>query len=519
MNTNINNKNILDLGDRRELFIDDHIVDHKDSAIKRIFHEPVPRGTVFSFDQPWEGNSCGMLSVFRDEDIYRMYYRASGYEIKNKRAITLNPERTAYAYSYDGINWTRPKLENSGCNNLMPEHFTAVFKDTNPKVSAKEKYKAISVKTRSSDLDRYGRFTILGWTSPDGLNWKQISESPVYSKINRGLGDVSDDRIEKWLDSQNVVFWSDVEKCYVMYYRVYTYEGMPQDVKWEKPADYSKKRVRNVEKAVSYDYINWQRAGLIGFPEDFPSLEEQLYGNHIASYYRAPHIYIGFPLRYCDAGWTASHELLPDIRSRKIESEASLRSGTALTDSTLIWSRNGIDFERSPDSFLAPGRQRDGSWMYGDHALSWHLVEIKDKSSCDMTQMALYSTEAYRSGPCVRLRLYTLRPDGFASLRAGNHAAEILTKPLIFKGSKLSLNMSTSAVGYIKAEMTDLEGEKIKGLDMDNCDYIIGDETDREISWAGTSDLTALQGRPVRIRFRIKQAELFSLKFEGKANK
>lgn len=520
MNKETSGKDIIDLDCRRELFIDDHLIEHLSSDISRIFHKAVPREIIFSFDKPWEGNSCGMFNVLKADERYIMYYRASGYTIINKKTVTVNPERTALLYSDDGIKWERPDLNKvliNGFtdNNLLPEHFTSVFKDQNPKAKRQDRFKAVSVLTRDPGMDRYGRFTVIGWISGDGINWEKVSHCPIYSKINRGLGDVSDDLIEKWLDSQNAVFWSLREQCYVMYYRVYTYDGKPQSAGWKKPGDYSKKRVRSAEKAMSYDFINWERVGMIEFDEEFPSLEEQLYGNHIAPYYRAPHIYIGMPLRYCDRGWTGSHELLPELAKRKIEAEASLRSGTALTDTTLIWSRDGLKFNCSPGSFITPGRQRGGSWMYGDHASSWHLIEIKDKNIAELSQMAVYTSEAYRSGPNVRLRLNTMRPDGFASLSAGRQIAEILTKPLIFKGTELDLNMSTDASGYIKVEIVDLNGQIIDGYGMDDCDYIIGDETDRKVSWRGVSDVGDLTGRPVRLRFILKQAELFSLRFKS----
>ena len=56
------------------------------------------------------------------------------------------------------------------------------------------------------------------------------------------------------------------------------------------------------------------------------------------------------------------------------------------------------------------------------------------------------------------VRRVTVRPHGFASVRAGYHGGELLTKPVTFTGSTLYLNYSTSAVGALSVEIQDLEG-------------------------------------------------------------
>src|SRR5689334_375825 len=107
----------IELGSRLEPFVDRYLIDRMDGMELRL-HEPRSEGTVFDFDQPWEGVTSGYVSVFKDGDIYRMYYRGSNdpsYTIKatvrpEEKLLPEHAQFACYAESKDGINWTRPNL-------------------------------------------------------------------------------------------------------------------------------------------------------------------------------------------------------------------------------------------------------------------------------------------------------------------------------------------------------------------------------------------------------------------------
>ena len=69
---------ILDIGSRRELFVDSFLVDSLNGARLKL-HEPRPAGVAIEYDQPCERGPVGSCSfyttVIKDGDIYRMYYR------------------------------------------------------------------------------------------------------------------------------------------------------------------------------------------------------------------------------------------------------------------------------------------------------------------------------------------------------------------------------------------------------------------------------------------------------------
>ena len=519
----------MNIADRRELFLDDALVERTTGEVLRVFHEPVPREWVLTLDKPWEGNGSGYGTVFQDGGLYRMYYCASHYLIEQGELRYPHPgERTAYAESRDGIHWERPPLgliafEGSRENNLVIDQAAGrghagsgsfiAFADTRPDVVPDARYKGLGVGADHRGQDIGGGHGLYAWQSADGVHWRKMQDGPVYDKRHRGLGDVSARDVLTWLDSQNTAFWSPLEQRYVMYYRVYTYDGRLQTPDWVFPEDYYERRVRQIEKAVSDDFLHWERVGLIACDGNCPSIEQQFYTNVIRPYHRAPHVYIGMPGRYGDRGWTPALEQLPDLERRTLESRVELRSGTALTDTLLMWSRDGLSFSRAPDAFLRPGPERPGSWMYGDHWAAWHLVETASGLEGSGSELSLFVQEFGRTAEATRVRRYTLRLDGFASLRAPLAGGEVVTRPLTFTGRRLRLNFATSAAGAVRVEVQDVSGKPVPGFALEDSVSLYGDTVARAAGWAEDPDLGALAGRRVRLRFVLNEADLYAFKF------
>ena len=95
----------MDIGCRRELFVDDALVDHVDGAT-RCLHRPTPREVAIARDAPWEGNTSGYTTVFLDDDVYRMYYRGS--QVGEETGEQAHPQFACYAESRDGVAWSKP---------------------------------------------------------------------------------------------------------------------------------------------------------------------------------------------------------------------------------------------------------------------------------------------------------------------------------------------------------------------------------------------------------------------------
>src|SRR5262249_7343590 len=111
------------------------------------------------------------------------------------------------------------------------------------------------------------------------------------------------------------------------------------------------------------------------------------------------------------------------------------------------------------------------------------------------------------------LERMTLRTDGFASIGAPYGGGAMVTKPLHFTGRELVINFSTSAAGVIRTELQDASGRPMPSYSLEESLPIIGDELERVVRWKRGSDLSGLQRGPVRVRFVMKDADLFSLRF------
>ena len=107
-----------------------------------------------------------------------------------------------------------------------------------------------------------------------------------------------------------------------------------------------------------------------------------------------------------------------------------------------------------------------------------------------------------------------LRIDGFVSLHAPLVGGELVTKPMVFAGNQLVLNVSTSAAGSVRVEIQDLDGRPLPGFAMADCHEVYGDDLEQAVAWKGSPDLGTLAGKPVRLRLEVKDADLYSFRFQ-----
>lgn len=485
--------NPIKIGSRLELFIDDHVIEDLTGKAGRRLHHPEPKEIVITHDAPWEGSGSGYHSIFQDGDLYRMYYKA--WQIEGASKTPTHSIFCCYAESSDGIHWRKPDLglyefQGSKSNNIVfirgrmgaanaDGGHPAVFKDEHPEVGPDARYKAFL-----PSLEERG---LIPFKSADGIHWKAMSDVPV---ITDGA-----------FDSQNLAFWDGVNEVYRAYWRYFD----------EETEDSRYQGVRSIRTATSKDFINWENQTDLQYVD---SPREHLYTNQIKPYFRAPHLFIGFPVRYIDRGWSASMKALPEREHREWRSSISGRYGTALTESLLMVSRDGINFKRWNEAFLRPGIERKGTWNYGQQYLAWSVVETKSALEGAPDELSLYAVENYWTGTSCDLRRYTLRIDGFVSVNAPMEGGELITKPVLFSGENLMLNFSSSAAGDIRVELQDEAGYPRPGYTLDDCFPVFGDSLEKMVVWKNGSDLSPLEGKPLRIRFVLKDADLYSFQFK-----
>lgn len=95
---------------------------------------------------------------------------------------------------------------------------------------------------------------------------------------------------------------------------------------------------------------------------------------------------------------------------------------------------------------------------------------------------------------------------------AGCDEGEFTTRLVRFAGDRLLLNYATSAAGLIQVEVQDERGRPLPGLSFDDMEPMYGDELEGEARWTSGATLEAVQGKPVRFRFRMKDADLYAMR-------
>lgn len=460
----------LDLGSRRELFVDNYLIASK-TNVQLTLHEPRDEGPVLQFDAPWEGPFCGYATVIRDGDRFKVFYRGKGVAGRDG----LN-ELTCIAESPDGRQWTRPKLglielkgtkennvilaEDPYCHNFSP------FKDSNTNAPADQRYKAIS---------GYQNTGLRAFASPDGLRWKAMQEKPVLTTNDLPFKNV--------FDSQNVAFWSPDENRYLLFFRTF------------------KDRKRRIARVESRDFLKWENVQLMeyrGADGQAVPLEE-LYTSQTHPYFRAPQIYVALAARFM-----LGRQVLTAEEAKAIGVHPSYFKD--VSDAVFMTSRGGNFYDRVfMGAFIKPG-------IGAENWVSRTTYPALNEVQTGPNEMSVYVNQNYAQ-PTAHLRRYSLRLDGYASLRAPHEGGEFVTKPLTFSGNRLRLNFSTSAAGGIKVAILDAAGNPIPGYTFEDSVESIGNEIERPARWKHGQDVGKLAGQPVQLHFKMKDADLFAIRF------
>ena len=425
---------VRDIGSRRELFVDSFLIDRLDNA-KLKLHEPHLAPPMLE-----PANNMEYGTVIQDGDLLRLYTR----DARGSRFDGDLTEVTRYCESRDGIAWTKPKLglvelDGNRDNNIILHepwvcHNFSPFLDIRPGVDASMRFKALAGVHKGGGL--------VAFVSNDGIRWKRLQESPVIDSKNFAF------------DSQNVSFWSELEKGYVCYFR-----------SWTTPHG----KLRTISRTTSKDFVHWSEP--VALHPNFPG--EHLYTSQTHPYFRAPHIYIAMPTRF---------------HPERGES----------TDILFMTARGDAFYDRTfREAFIRPGLDAN-RWGNRSNYAALNTVQTSP------TEMSIYTTP---------FRRFTLRIDGFASVHVGADPGELRMRPLQFSGKELVINYATSAGGSLRVELQDMTENPIPGFSLSDCRNLVGDSIEQVVRWSNGSDVSSLLGKPVRLRFVMQEADLFAIQF------
>jgi hypothetical protein len=454
-------KPAVDLGSRWELLVDDRLIEKSDKAPLEL-NEPERREVVLVTDRPWEGFSSAYFSVVQDGELVRLYYRGS-----TERSDLSEEQFTCVAESRDGVHFTRPELgiiefDGSAANNVVwkgiESHNFAPFLDTNPACKPDERYKAlggIGHAGRNWQEEKVER-GLYAFVSADGIHWRKLAKQPVITQGN--------------FDSLNLAFWDKARGRYACYSRV------------------SPEGVRAIQSAHSSDFRDWSEPVMNRYAEGAP--REHFYTNATLPCPDAEHLLLAFPKRF-------------EPGRKKI----AAHEHEGVSDAVFMTSRDGVSWDRTfLEAWVRPGRDQK-NWTERNNMPAWGIAETAPG------EWSMYISEHYR-GPDNRLRRLVLPRHRLASAGADAGGGEFTTRPLTFEGNRLVLNYATSAAGGVQVELQDAVGKPIEGFALADMPPLYGDELDAVVEWKSGNDLSSLAGRTVRLRFVLKDADVYALRFQ-----
>ena len=121
-----------------------------------------------------------------------------------------------------------------------------------------------------------------------------------------------------------------------------------------------------------------------------------------------------------------------------------------------------------------------------------------------------YSLEQLRN--VGRIYRTVQRLDGFVSADFDASGGELVTPPLKFSGSSLQLNLNAEG-GLGSSRIQDSSGNPIPGFELATCKTLKSDSTNQTVHWKKGSNLSALNGQPIRLKFNLRGAKLYAFQF------
>jgi hypothetical protein len=540
------------VGSEKQLFLGPWAKDGRDDYLVQSMHKVtmtmnethITGERMISYDKPWDRGDV-WLCVLKDEDqrgaLFRMYYgsRESTDALRRGDPYSII---LLYAESRDGIHWERPNLrlwqwKGSRDNNILfpNEQFPYVFKcvvpdqvfiDPNAK-SPDEKYKMVlghlgPPRTSGKDnldaprskqsgmvLPRQGvdaKPLVPGkhvFSSSDGIHWKLTSQE----SITTGAG-----------DAKYSVAWDARVGKYVQWTRIKPAD--PEGVRYYRDAfgiDRPDLNVRMIGRAVSDDLLHWGKGEIVMRPDEVDKANSpagltrlDFYGPNVRQYGEGASAYSALPT--CHSHWKYTF-----VR------EGKEHSFPQTVDVQLATSRDGIHWNRAPGRrpFIRHGVE--GTFWSKQIYPSGDIIPIGDELCFYFggAPMSHGASGDLRKGGIGRA---VLRLDGFISADADYTGGELITRPLVFTGSKLQLNVATGAGGSVQVEIQEPSGKPIPGFTLEDADEINGNYIRVLARWRaelvqkmrrpqGDPDVSTLAGRPVRLRFVMRDAKLFAFQF------
>ena len=378
-----------------------------------------------------------------------------------------------FAKSKGGIHWDKPALDVEEGTNITLRH----DRDSS----------TIWLDHEEKDLScRYKMFTTTrerGWRlalrcSPDGIHWSE----PLVTSPN--IGD------------RTTVFYNPFRKVWVYSLRINLAE--------EDLAKNSRNQYTGLGRARAYREHSNPVAGMTWKDEDkvlwvgadtldphhpkFPKIEPELYNLDAVAY------------ESLILGLFTVHHGPPNRDCARLKIQK-------LNEVLLGYSRDGFHWYRPDRRPFLGVTEKEGDWNWGNmQSAGGGCLVVGDKLYFYVSGRS--RTEEFWDGR-GSTGLATLRRDGFVSMDAGETPGVLTTRPVRFTGKYLFVNADADG-GEFRVEVLTEDHKVIQPFTRRNCVPVNTDKTLRLVNWNGAKDLSALAGRPVRLRFHLRNGSLYA---------
>jgi hypothetical protein len=458
----------LDVGGRKQLFIDHRFIAQSENIELR-------------------ANPAQKLGLLLDADGKRIpgIHVSRVFEEQGKMRLYLGADSLSIYESTDGLHFTPTGQSISGGT------FTTIFLDTH-EADPKKRYKIFWLKY--SDPFDPATHGVYAAYSGDGVHFTDAGRVLPY-----------------YTDNPNLAFWDERIGKYVIFTRALALNSENQ---------------RRIARIETDDVLKpWPHTPATSdlrflMPESVPVVlqadaeddpHSDIYYNAATIYPWAQDVYFMFTAQFRHF----APDRQPFIRPRT----PGQWEDYGLLEVQMAVSRDGIRWERPSRepyfptgladewdrwyAVMGPGMVRSGNYIY-----QYYTSSGRAHDSVILRPEYDNSVEGTGGIGVVRQRL-----DGFVSADADHKGGWLETPPLTFKGKRLRLNIDTGSMGTAFIELRDLDDKPIPGFTLADCEEIGGNFIDQTVYWRANPDVSSLEGRPIRLYFRLTRAKLYAFQF------
>ena len=516
----------------KTLFLDDHHVAEM-SGLRRVMHRPMKKGPVFLPRGETDGIRVQTASApvwVPEENVFKLFYMGFPYRSHGWIAGEIG---SALAVSKDGLDWKRPvlnqvEISGSTANNRFfvvdpnlrwgKNKFMDVIHDPNDP-DPKRRYKGL--------LGASGREPVV---SPDGVRWKKIGAKKIRSSDTSTL--IHDELGDRYLAifkngtkfgrSAAVAFSTDF-KTWTTPRTTFHTDKQDQEIALERiQKRLADPKMQNPMFNDPHPKTGWTPPGFdpaIGNSR-IPTWRAETYKLAVFPY---EGLYMGMPQIYYPTGpglpkrnnTVGFHEIqLAFNRDPQLSREGWKRLG----DRQPFIETSGLDkglagnFDRQQLGVLnRPVVMKDELWFYyiGAKGRSLPYKLWPDGTVRNEAKLTPAEKADFDDG-WIAICLATLRRDGFVSLTAGDKLGQLITKPFTATGDQLLLNVEVHDGGNTKVEVLDEDMQTIGGFELSSSVPLRGRSIEQTVRWTTRSNWRQLAGRKVRLRIRLRNADLYA---------